>query len=121
MNRTESRSPALLPPVTLTPEEAAAVAVALAAQPDGPFADAGHHALEKVLTVLEPDPRRRAELRAAGRRTSARPGRTGSEPGSPDLDQPPAVGPVHAAGRRPAGRRPAGRGLWRRRTGIEPA
>ena len=63
MNRTESRSPAPLPPVTLTPEEAAAVAVALAAQPDGPFADAGRDALEKVLTVLEPDPRRRAELR----------------------------------------------------------
>ncbi len=71
MNRTESRSPALLPPVTLTPEEAAAVAVALAAQPDGPFADAGRDALEKVLRVLEPDPRRRAELEEAGRRTSA--------------------------------------------------
>jgi hypothetical protein len=82
VNRTESRSPALLPPVTLTPEEAAAVAVALAAQPDGPFADAGHHALEKVLTVLEPDPRLRAELREAGRRTSARLGRADTEPGS---------------------------------------
>ncbi|MBJ7453126.1 MAG: hypothetical protein JHC71_13745 [Blastococcus sp.] len=82
MNRTESRSPALLPPVTLTPEEAAAVAVALAAQPDGPFADAGRQALEKVLTVLEPDPRRRAELREAGRRTSARVGRIDGEPTS---------------------------------------
>jgi hypothetical protein len=82
VNRTESRSPALLPPVTLTPEEAAAVAVALAAQPDGPFADAGRQALEKVLTALEPDPRRRAELREAGRRTSARLGRAGTEPGS---------------------------------------
>ena len=82
VNRTESRSPALLPPVTLTPEEAAAVAVALAAQPDGPFADAGHHALEKVLTVLEPDPRLRAELREAGRRTSARLDGVDTEPGS---------------------------------------
>ena len=79
MNRTESRSPALMPPVTLTPEEAAAVAVALAAQPDGPFADAGREALEKVLTVLEPDRRRRAELREAGRRTSAQAGRSAAD------------------------------------------
>ncbi|WP_141437182.1 hypothetical protein [Blastococcus aggregatus] len=69
MKRTESRSAALLPPVTLTPEEAAAVAVALAAQPEGPYAGAGRHALEKVLTALEPDPRRRAELQAAGERS----------------------------------------------------
>ncbi len=82
MNRTESRSPAFLPPVTLTPEEAAAVAVALAAQPDGPFAGSGQQALEKVLTVLEPDPRRRAELREAGRRAGARAGRSTTEPGS---------------------------------------
>ena len=82
VNRTESRSPALLPPVTLTPEEAAAVAVALAAQPDGPFADAGRQAREKVLTVLEPDPRRRAELRVAGQRTSSSLGRVRTEPGS---------------------------------------
>ena len=46
------------------------------------LADAGRHALEKVLTVLEPDPRRRAELREAGRRTSAQLGRVDSEPGS---------------------------------------
>lgn len=82
VNRIESRSPALLPPVTITPEEAAAVAVALAAQPDGPFADSGRQALEKVLTVLEPDPHRRAELREAGRRTSAQLGRSSAEPGS---------------------------------------
>jgi hypothetical protein len=80
VNRTESRAPASLPPVTLTPEEAAAVAVALAAQPDGPFAGAGHEALEKVLTALEPDPRRRAELREAGRR--ARASRSDAEGGS---------------------------------------
>lgn len=72
VNRTESRSPASLPPVTLTPEEAAAVAVALAARADGPFAEAGESALEKVLTALEPDPRRRAELLATSRRVSAR-------------------------------------------------
>ncbi|SDF49816.1 hypothetical protein SAMN05660662_2367 [Blastococcus aurantiacus] len=104
VNRTESRSPALLPPVTLTPEEAAAVAVALAAQPDGPFADAGRLALEKVLAVLEPDPHARAELRDAGRRTSAQLRRSASEPGSrsrhpagrarrpePDAVQPPRL------------------------------
>lgn len=64
VNRTESRSPVTLPPVTLTPEQAAAVAVALAAQPDGPYATDGRAALEKVLDVLEPDPARRAELLA---------------------------------------------------------
>ncbi|WP_164704515.1 helix-turn-helix transcriptional regulator [Blastococcus litoris] len=64
MNRTESRSPVTLPPVTLTPEQAAAVAVALAAQPEGPYAAEGRAALEKVLDVLEPDPVRRAELLA---------------------------------------------------------
>lgn len=79
---TGSRTTALLPPVTLSPEEAAAVAVALAAQPPGPFADAGRAALEKVLVALEPDPRRRAELQEAGRRTSAQAGRSAAEPGS---------------------------------------
>ena len=67
----------LLPPVDLTPEEAAAVAVALAAQPAGPFAAAGREALGKVLAALEPDPLRRAELEAAGRRA-----RDAAEPGS---------------------------------------
>jgi predicted DNA-binding transcriptional regulator YafY len=66
VNRTEPRRPAgTLPPVTLTPEEAAAVAVALAAQPDGPYAAEGRAALEKVLDVLEPDPARRAHLLAS--------------------------------------------------------
>lgn len=64
MTRTEPRATATLPPVSLTPEEAAAVAVALAARPDGPYADAGRGALEKVLDALEPDPRRRAHLLA---------------------------------------------------------
>jgi predicted DNA-binding transcriptional regulator YafY len=64
VNRTEPRRPASLPPVTLSPEEAAAVAVALAAQPDGPYAGNGRAALEKVLDVLEPDAGRRAQLLA---------------------------------------------------------
>ncbi|WP_347060014.1 WYL domain-containing protein [Blastococcus sp. HT6-30] len=75
MKRTGSRSPATLPPVTLTPEEAAAVAVALAASPEGPYADAGRGALEKVLAVLEPDPRRRAQLLATSLWVSAEAGR----------------------------------------------
>jgi predicted DNA-binding transcriptional regulator YafY len=54
--------PASLPPVQLTPEEAAAVAVALATGPAGPWAAHGPAALEKVLTALEPDPARRAAL-----------------------------------------------------------
>jgi predicted DNA-binding transcriptional regulator YafY len=61
MTRTVSRSPVTLP-LELTPEQAAAVAVALAAQPDGPYAAAGRTALERVLAALEPDPRRREAL-----------------------------------------------------------
>ncbi|MGY1616654.1 helix-turn-helix transcriptional regulator [Geodermatophilus sp. SYSU D00691] len=71
MARTEHRPAATLPPVTLTPEEAAAVAVALAAQPDGAYAEAGRGALEKVLDVLEPDPQRRAQLLATSLWVSA--------------------------------------------------
>ncbi|MGY1637523.1 helix-turn-helix transcriptional regulator [Geodermatophilus sp. SYSU D00742] len=70
MKRTETRSTPL-PPVALTPEEAAAVAAALAARPDGPYAAAGRTALEKVLDALEPDPRRRARLAASTRWVSA--------------------------------------------------
>jgi predicted DNA-binding transcriptional regulator YafY len=71
VNRTEPRSPGTLPPVALTPEEAAAVAVALAARSDGPYAQAGRGALEKVLAALEPDPRRRAHLLATSLGVSA--------------------------------------------------
>jgi predicted DNA-binding transcriptional regulator YafY len=71
VNRIESRSPATLPPVTLTPEEAAAVALALAAQPDGPYARAGAAALVKVLQALEPDPRQRAQLLEAVERVGS--------------------------------------------------
>ncbi len=89
MKRTEIRSAALLPPVTLTPEEAAAVAVALTAQPDGPFAGAGREALEKVLAALEPDPRRRAELQAAGERSRHPAGRARRP--QPAAPQPPRL------------------------------
>ena len=74
MTRTESRPAATLPPVTLTPEEAAAIAVALAAQPDGPYAADGRGALEKVLEALEPDADRRAQLLATSLWVSAEAG-----------------------------------------------
>jgi predicted DNA-binding transcriptional regulator YafY len=70
VTRTEPRS-STLPPVSLTPEEAAAVVTALAAGPDSPYAAAGRTALEKVLEALEPDPRRRARLAASTRWVSA--------------------------------------------------
>ena len=74
MTRTESRPAATLPPVVLTPEEAAAVAVALSAQPDGPYAANGRSALEKVLEALEPDAGRRAQLLATSLWVSAEAG-----------------------------------------------
>jgi len=74
MTRTEPRTAAPLPPVSLTPEEAAAVAVALAAQPDGPYTADGRAALEKVLGVLEPDAGRRANLLATSLWVSAEAG-----------------------------------------------
>jgi predicted DNA-binding transcriptional regulator YafY len=74
MTRTARRTSGSLPPVSLTPEEAAAVAVALSAQPDGPYSDAGRGALEKVLGVLEPDPARRAQLLATSLWVSAEAG-----------------------------------------------
>ncbi|CCG02510.1 hypothetical protein [Blastococcus saxobsidens] len=93
MNRTGSRSPTTLPPVTLTPEEAAAVALALAGQPEGAYTAAGRGALEKVLAALEPDPRRHAGLLAAVARVAGHPSRrarTGERVPSPR----------HPAGRR---------------------
>jgi predicted DNA-binding transcriptional regulator YafY len=79
MTRTVSRSPVTLP-LSLTPEQAAAIAVALSAQPDGPYAAEGRGALDKVIAALEPDPRRREALVAstllvrveAGRATAVR-------------------------------------------------
>jgi predicted DNA-binding transcriptional regulator YafY len=52
---------ATLPPVNLTAAQAVAVAVALAAAPDAPFAADGRAALEKILDVLDPGARRRAD------------------------------------------------------------
>ncbi|MGY1813665.1 hypothetical protein [Blastococcus sp. SYSU D00820] len=97
MTRTE-HSPAVLPPVSLTPEEAAAVVVALAARPAGAYAEAGRGALEKVLTALEPDPVRRARLVASGlaarteaaRRAAAR---SGSHPAGRALARPAPAAP----------------------------
>jgi predicted DNA-binding transcriptional regulator YafY len=71
MTRPEAGPAPTLPPVPLTPEEAAAVAVALAARPEGPYAADGRAALEKVLGVLEPDPRRRSQLLATSLWVSA--------------------------------------------------
>src|SRR3954454_23774785 len=76
MASTESPPAATLPPVALTPEEAAAIAVALAAQPEGPYAEAGRGALEKVLGGLERDPRRRARRLAPSLWVSAEAGRS---------------------------------------------
>ncbi len=61
MTHPEVLSPTL-PPLALRPEEAAAIAAALAVAPKGPYAAHGFTALFKVLEVLEPDPRRRQEL-----------------------------------------------------------
>src|SRR3954447_11205019 len=66
MTRTVSRSPVTLR-LSITPEQAAAMAVALAAQPDGPYSAEGRGALEQVLAALEPDPRRREALRTSTR------------------------------------------------------
>jgi predicted DNA-binding transcriptional regulator YafY len=74
MTRTVSRSPVTLP-LTLTPEQAAAIAVALAAQPDGPYSADGRGALDKVIAALEPDPRRRESLLATTQIVRAEAGR----------------------------------------------
>jgi predicted DNA-binding transcriptional regulator YafY len=71
MTRTELRSPATLPPLILTPDQAAAVAAALAAHPVGPYAGHGLAALQKVLGVLEPDEQRRTQLLATSMWVSA--------------------------------------------------
>ena len=87
MNRIESRSPATLPPVTFTPEEAAAIAVALAAHPDGPYAASGRGALAKIAQALEPDPQQRAQLLAAADRMSGTP-RSSAHPAGRRLRSP---------------------------------
>jgi predicted DNA-binding transcriptional regulator YafY len=61
---------ATLPPVNLTETQAVAIAVALAARADAPYATEGRVALEKILGVMEPGARRRAET--LGRRVWVR-------------------------------------------------
>ena len=62
-----------LPSVTFTPEEAAATAMALAAQPGRLYEEAARAALLKVLTALDPEGRERiAALAARVRRDPAR-------------------------------------------------
>ncbi len=74
VNSTEPRTAAPLPPVALTPDEAAAVTLALAARPAG-LGAVEQAALEKVLEALEPDPVRRATLLSTSRQVSAEAGR----------------------------------------------
>jgi predicted DNA-binding transcriptional regulator YafY len=71
MTRSVPRSAPTLPPIAFTPEQAAAIAVALAAQPDGPYAADGRAALDAVVAALEPDPARREALLARTRRVRA--------------------------------------------------
>ena len=54
-------SGATLPPVNFTPAQAVAIAVALAAQAEAPYAVDGRAALAKILDVMEPAARERAE------------------------------------------------------------
>jgi predicted DNA-binding transcriptional regulator YafY len=56
---------ASLPPVNFTPGQAVAVALALSARPPGPFGGDGEAALGKVLDVMDPASRARAEALAA--------------------------------------------------------
>jgi predicted DNA-binding transcriptional regulator YafY len=56
---------ATLPPLTFTPAEAAAVAVALSAQSGLPFGPDGRSALTKVLAAMPSGPRQAAEELAA--------------------------------------------------------
>src|SRR5687768_9605639 len=63
-------------PLSRTPEQAAAIAVALAAQPDCPYSADGRGALDKVIAALEPDPRRRESLLATTQLVRTETGRT---------------------------------------------
>ncbi len=51
---------ATLPPLNLTPDEAVALATALAAMPAMPFAPAGQAALQKLAAVMAPAPKETA-------------------------------------------------------------
>ena len=71
---------ATLPPLMFSTAEATAIAVALGAQPDLPFAPDGHSALTKVLGAMTDE--QRAEVEALGERVWVRrdedPARSGS-------------------------------------------
>ena len=70
-----------LPPVMLTPEEAAAVAIALVEQPRSPYEAAARAALDKVLTALDPEGRQRiTELAERVRQDPARRRRSAAHP-----------------------------------------
>lgn len=56
---------ASLPPVTLSPEQAVGLTAAVAAMASAPYADAGRASVRKVLDVLDPGMRERAERLAA--------------------------------------------------------
>jgi predicted DNA-binding transcriptional regulator YafY len=67
-----------MPPLNLTPDEATAIAVALAAAGGMPFAGAGRSALQKLIAVMPP-----GQVAAAGRLT-ARMALTTDEPIAPE-------------------------------------
>ncbi len=85
-----------LPPVVLTPEQAAAIAVALATQPDGPYAADGRAALHAILAVLDPQGRERTvELaeRVRAPRSTAHPAGRARRTGPAASGSPVPVGP----------------------------
>ncbi|MBP2412633.1 putative DNA-binding transcriptional regulator YafY [Arthrobacter stackebrandtii] len=50
-----------LPPITLTPEQAVALLAAVTAAPDAPFADLAAAGIRKIVDVLDPRTRKRAD------------------------------------------------------------
>lgn len=56
---------ATLPPVTLSPAQATSLLAAVAAAPDAPYSDLAAAAVRKILDVLDPRTRERAELLAS--------------------------------------------------------
>jgi predicted DNA-binding transcriptional regulator YafY len=83
----QARRQANLPPVTFTPAQAIAVAVALATQERPPMAAEGAAALEKLLEVMDADSRARAHALAS---------RASATPGPPTLAVVPASATVQA-------------------------
>ena len=69
---------ATLPPLSFTNGEAAAIAIALAVEPDLPFSDDGRAALSKVLSTMTDT--QRSDLRTLGRKLWFRPAPTDGRP-----------------------------------------